>query len=126
MKPKVAHVTGVCVSAGAGSVYAAMLPFPFGLQAIYFHTMAPVAGFLGYEFGRWLGTFGFKPIILAPLAIVVSPIAVFAYDSMLHLGHPSMFNSSLIFMLFATAIFALATAFGIIGFKVEKLNNGGA
>ena len=86
---------------------------------IYFHSLAPLSGFLGYEFGRWLGTIGYKPVFLAILALLVVPIALFAYDAILHVGNPGILNNLGVFISFAAAIFAFATALGIIGHKIE-------
>ena len=118
-KKAVAHIAGVGTSTGSGSYYATLVPLPFGLSPIYFHSLGPLSGFLGYEFGRWLGTIGYKPALLVVLALVIVPIALFAYDAALHIGNPGILNNLGIFFFFAAAIFAFATALGIIGHKIE-------
>ncbi|MDP1601761.1 MAG: hypothetical protein Q8M03_00680 [Legionella sp.] len=122
MNSKITHIGFAGASIGAGSIYAAVVPFPFGLPEIYFNALAPIGGYLGFEFGRWLGTIGYKPLMLALLALLVVPIALFGYDSMLHVGSPGILNNLFVFLLFVAAIFSFATALGVIGFKIEKLS----
>lgn len=122
MRKQITHIVGAGVSAGSGAAYAAVVHFPFGLQAIYFHTLAPIAGLLGHEFGRWLGTLGYKPFLLVILALLAAPLAAFCYDAVMHLARPSALNSLAVYVLFAAAVFSFAAALGIIGAKIDALN----
>lgn len=117
------RVVGVSVSVGSGAYYGSLMPIPFGLSETYFHALAPVAGYLGYEFGRWLGTLGYKPVILIALAVIIAPCAIYVYDALLHLGYPSALNNLFIFLSYTVGIFVIGAAVGSIGLKVENLTD---
>ena len=118
-----ARVIGGTVSVGSGAYYGSLIPIPFGLSATYFHALAPVAGYLGYEVGRWLGTLGYKPVLLIALAVIIAPGAMYAYDALLHLVYPSAWHNLFIFLTYTVGIFAIGTAVGSIGLKVENLTD---
>jgi hypothetical protein len=121
-KKTVARATGGVVTAGSGIGYANLVTLPFGFAPVYFQVLGPVAGYLGFEFGRWIAGFKkFKPVALFLFALVIVPCAIWAYDLTLHVAVPSIGNSLLIVLLFSAAIFFVGAALGVIELKIEKL-----
>jgi hypothetical protein len=121
-KKTLTHAAGGAVTVGSGFGYANLVTLPFGFSFIYFQALGPLAGYLGFEFGRWIGSFKkLKPAALCVFALVIAPCAFWGYDLALHVASPSLINSLLIFLLFSAAIFFFGAALGVIELKIENL-----
>jgi hypothetical protein len=121
-KKAATHVGGAAVTSGSGYTYSQLVTLPFGFSSLNFEVIGPLAGYIGFEFGRWLGKKKkYKPIILIVFALLVVPFAFWSYDLLIHVASPSIFNSLFIFLLFSVATFSFGTAIGIIELKIENL-----
>lgn len=114
-----AHLVGAGASISTGAAFAHYVDPPFGLPSLPFYTVALVAGYSGYEFGRQLGHGRLRIAFVVTFALLVVPAALYLYEVVRHISAPSPVNSALIFLLYASAVFSLTTALGILELRLE-------